>query len=123
MYAPPLNENALRGFLLSVALEFQTPLIFTQNAEDTAKYLSVLAKKKPISQFPAIRASKINLTQKEQAQFILEGFPNIGPTKSLRLLKKFKSLEKIMNSPVEDLQEILGKRASTFKSLLNKNHK
>src|SRR3989344_8495192 len=40
-----MHENAVRGFLLSVALEFQVPVIFTQSSEDTSKYLEILAKK------------------------------------------------------------------------------
>ena len=117
-YAPPLHENATRGFLLAVALEFQTPVIFTKDEEDTAKYLYILAKKKTSSL--AIRPSKIFLSQEEQAQFILEGFPNIGPAKASALLKKFKSLKDIFSAPLEDLSPILGKKAQDFKSLIDK---
>lgn len=73
----PLHENALRGFLLSVAINYQVPIIYTVDAEDTAKHLAILAKKSP-SKHIALRASKQNLSNKERAQFILEGFPGIG---------------------------------------------
>jgi len=115
-----IHENAFRGFLLSVALEYRVPIIFTTDAEDTAKYLLLLAKKalKPSTEI-SIRPSKILRTKKEQAQFILEGFPYIGPTKAKKLLKKFKSLKNIINAPLPDLKEILGKRAEELKSLLD----
>src|SRR3989344_4460464 len=45
LYSGIIHENAFRGFLLSVALEFKVPIIFTYNEKDTAKYLYVLAKK------------------------------------------------------------------------------
>src|SRR3989339_252172 len=67
IYSGIIHENALRGFLLSVALEFQVPLIFTQNEEDTARYLSVLAKKsakKLISQFKSLK-SIINASEEK----------------------------------------------------------
>jgi ERCC4-type nuclease len=120
-YSGSLHENAFRGFLLSTITEFQTPLIFTLNEKDTAKYLYVLAKK-PSKQEHTIRVSKIYLTTKEQLQFILEGFPNIGPVAAKKLLKKFKTLNTLFSSSLEDLQEILGKKAENFFKLLHKKY-
>lgn len=117
LYTSGIHENALRGFLLSVALEYQTPIIFTHNEKDTAKYLCVLAKKEPSAQL-SIRASKILLSKEEQIQFILEGFPNIGPSKAKRLLEKFHTLNNIFQADEEELKEILGIRTKEFKSLL-----
>src|SRR3989344_5027875 len=57
IYSGGIHENAMRGFLLSVALEFKVPIIFTHNEKDTAKYLLVLAKKEKKSDFN-IHASK-----------------------------------------------------------------
>lgn len=117
IYSGTIHENALRGFLLSAALDYQVPIIFTQNAEDTAKYLSVLAKKTEKPEM-SIRASKITMTKEEQVQFILEGFPHIGPAKAKKLLEKFRSLKNIFNAPEEELKDILGIRAEEFKELI-----
>src|SRR3989344_2659916 len=46
LYKGQIHENAFRGFLLSIALNFKTPIIYTLNEQDTAKYLSILAKKR-----------------------------------------------------------------------------
>jgi ERCC4-type nuclease len=121
LYSPPLHENATRGFLLAVALEYQTPLIFTHSPIDTAKYFQVLAKRKPNN--ISLRPTKILKSKKEQALFILEGFPKVGPTKAKSLIKKFNSLNKIFQAPLQDLQSILGKNAQDFFSLINKPHK
>lgn len=118
LYNGGIHENAFRGFLLSVALEFNVPIIFTHNEEDSAKYISVLARKKEKSEL-AIRASKIFLSREQQLQFILEGFPNVGPTKAKKLLEKFGSLGKIFDAGEDELKEILGKRAREFKGLLD----
>jgi len=114
-----IHANAYRGFLLSTAIEYNIPLIFTYNEEDTAQYLQVLAKKKK-SPEPSIRATKILLTPKEQQQFILEGFPNIGPKSAKKLLKKFKSIKKIINASKKDLTSVLGKKAEEFYKLTQK---
>jgi len=116
IYEGIIHENALRGFLLSVVLNYQVPIIFTQNAEDTARYLAVLAKKQP--HVSAIRASKIALSRNEQIQYILEGFPHIGPIKAKKLIKKFHSIKNIITAKEEELKEILGSRVSNFKKLI-----
>jgi ERCC4-type nuclease len=118
IYSGQIHENALRGFLLSVSLDYHTPVIFTHSPQDTAKYLLVLAKRKDKPE-SSIRASKIALTKEEQIQFILEGFPNVGPSKAKALIEKFHSLQQIFNAREEELREILGTRANLFKNLLD----
>ncbi len=117
VYSGGIHENAFRGFLLSVALDFQVPIIFTHDSKDTAKYLSVLARKKD-KEGAGIRATKIHLTNEEQVQFILEGFPNVGAVKAKKLVEKFGSLKNIFEAPTEKLEEILGKRAKAFRDLI-----
>jgi len=120
IYGPPLHENAFRGFLLAIALEYKVPMIFTQDAKDTAKYISVLAKKKVKEGDRSIRASRIFKTEEEQIQFILEGFPHVGPVSAKDLIKKFGSIKGIVNASAEELEEVLGKRAEEFKKLIDK---
>jgi len=45
----------------------------------------------------------------ERKQFILEGFPGIGPVAAKKFLEKFPSFQEIFNSSEEDLKEILDK--------------
>ena len=102
-----VHENAIRGMLLSIAMDFQVPIIFTENEQDTANFLILTAKKyeKPKS-LDAIRQSKNFKTLKEQKQFILEGFPGIGPTTAKQLLEKFNTLKEIFSASEEKLKEI-----------------
>jgi len=113
-----INENAIRGFMLSIALKFKVPLIYTKNEKDTAKYLSILANKKEKKE-NSIRFNKKNLSEKEQIQFILEGFPNIGPVKAKFLIKEFKTLKNIANSSKEQLEKIIGKQAEEIYNIFN----
>ncbi|HLC31823.1 MAG TPA: ERCC4 domain-containing protein [Candidatus Nanoarchaeia archaeon] len=116
-YDPPLHPNAFRGFLIAVATGYQIPIILTDSEEDTALYLSLIASKKEKSF--SLRPSKLTLTKEEQIQYILEGFPHIGPVKAKALLSKFKSLKEIINAPEEELQKILGKKATEFLEMIN----
>jgi len=119
IYAGQIHENAFRGMLLSIATEFKVPLIFTKNEKDTAKYLAVIANKKQKPEQP-IRASKILRTEKEQIQFILEGFPNIGPSSAKKLVEHFKTIKNIANASREELEKVIGKKAEEIYKLINK---
>ncbi|PIN93016.1 hypothetical protein COU54_04660 [Candidatus Pacearchaeota archaeon CG10_big_fil_rev_8_21_14_0_10_31_24] len=112
-----LHENSLRGFLLAATLDYKIPFIFAQNSLDTAKYIQVLSKKE--SKEISMRHSKRQKTKKENQQFILEGFPNIGPKKAKLLLERFKSLKNIFNASEKELEEVLGKKNEEFKNLLD----
>ena len=72
-----MHPNAIRGFLLSILINYKVPIIFTKNYQDTAKFLAVLAKRKPKEM--SLNVNKKSLGKKERLQFILEGFPGIGP--------------------------------------------
>ncbi len=108
-----LHSNSIRGFLLSILLKHKIPVLFTKDYKDTAKFISLIARKKehPIS----LNVSKKSLNKKERLQFILEGFPGIGPKTARKLLQKYKTLKSIANAPLEELKEFLGKKADIFK--------
>ncbi len=110
-----INGNAIRGFLLSILLKYNIPIIFTKNYEDSAKFISILSKKQ--TKEIALKAKKRILNKKEQLQFILEGFPGIGPKTAQKLLNKFKTISNIINASEQDLKETIGKKAEVIKRL------
>ncbi len=111
-----LHKNALRGLLLSIGLNYQVPIIFTNDEEETSKYIKLIANKK--EKEISLNPNRKTFSKEERARFILESFPGIGPTKSKRLLNEFKSIKKIVSSTEKRLSKILGKRAKDFKDLL-----
>jgi len=110
-----VNANAIRGFLLSILLKYNIPIIFTKNYEDTAKFISVLSKKQ--SKELALKAKKRILNKKEQLQFIIESFPGIGPVTAKKLLAKFKTIQNIINASEQELKTLIGKKAEAIKRL------
>ena len=112
-----MHPNAIRGFLLSILINYKVPIIFTKNYEDTAKFLVVLAKKKPKEL--SLNVNKKSLDKKERLQFILESFPSIGPVTAKKLLKKFKTLKNIINASEQELKEVIGKKAETVHKIMN----
>jgi Fanconi anemia group M protein len=117
-----LHENAIRGMILSISLEFEIPVVYTENEKDTAEFLITLAKKfdKPKTDI-SLRQKKAEMTLEEKKQFILEGFPGVGPTTAKKLLEKYKTLETIFKQKKEKLAEIESfdqKKSEEFRSIL-----
>jgi Fanconi anemia group M protein len=115
-----MHPNAIRGFLLSILLKYKVPIIFTKNYEDTAKFLSVLSKRKP-KELP-LNVKKKNLDRKEQLQFIIESFPGIGPKTAKKLLKEFHTIKNIINTSEEDLKKVIGKKAENMKKIIDQKY-
>jgi len=113
-----VHVNSIRGQILSAIFHHQIPIIQTKDAEETATYLSLLAKQqlKPMQDISL--HSRIPKTRKEQQKYILESFPNIGPQTAEKLIKEFKTLINIFNSDEEILKEILKNKTQDFRDLL-----
>ncbi len=110
-----VNGNAIRGFLLSILLKYNIPIIFTKNHEDSARFIYVLSKKQ--TKEIALKAKKRILNKKEQLQFIIESFPGIGPVTAKKLLKKFRTIQEIINAAEQELKKTIGKKADIIINL------
>ncbi|MEK6852567.1 MAG: ERCC4 domain-containing protein [Nanoarchaeota archaeon] len=126
LYENGFNPNAIKGMLLSVLLDFDVPIIFTEDSEETAQVLHLLAKKqgKP-RQDVSLRVKKRTYSIAEQQQLIIEGLPGVGPRFAKALLKKFKTIKTIANASVEKLMKVdnLGeKRARVIKRILSERY-
>ncbi|MDO8508863.1 MAG: ERCC4 domain-containing protein [Nanoarchaeota archaeon] len=110
-----LSENAIRGLILSLALEHRIPLIFTKDPKETATFIALLTRRKKSE--ISLR-SKIPMSDSKTLQFIIEGFPSIGPVTAKKLLSKYKSLKSIVNAPEDEIKSLLGKKADIFLDLL-----
>jgi len=65
---------------------------------------------------------KKGFTTREQQQFLMEGFPLVGPGLAKALLKKFGTVRAIVNATLGELQEVekMGpKKAKKIHEVLN----
>ena len=115
-----INANAIRGFLLSIALKHKIPVILTKNPEDTAKYISILLNKK--EKEISLKEKRKSMNEKEQIGFIIEGFPGIGPKTARKLLEKFRTIKNIINASEDELKKCVGKKADVILKLVNKGY-
>lgn len=115
-----VDPNSVRGFLLSILLKYKIPIIFTKNSGDTAKFISVLSRKQ--EKETPINPKKKSFDKKEQMQFVLEGFPGIGPKTAKKLLEEFKTIKNIINASDEELKKILGIKSEAFRKIVDEEY-
>ncbi|NPE27207.1 hypothetical protein HNV12_04365 [Methanococcoides sp. SA1] len=118
-YNSNFHPNAIRGTILSTANLI--PIIYTEDEEDTCNFLIQIAKRQTKeNKNISIRETKSKLTLEQQKQFILEGFPEIGPTAAKNLLEKFPTLSEIFNATEKQLEKTLSeKQIKKLSKLLN----
>jgi ERCC4-related helicase len=103
---PQIPLNSIMGAMSSILLDFQIPVVVTQDENESASLIFQLAKReqeKGLSQ-PQL----LSYTKKEQKietiqLFMLAAIPGINLAKSRELLNTFKSIAKIANADIEDL--------------------
>ena len=115
----PNLEKAAKGFILSICLNHQIPIIQTSDYKETSQYLITLAKQQLKQPQKISLHSRIPKNIKEQKQYIIESFPNIGPKTAENLLKHFKSIKNIINASTEELEKILKSKTNNFRLLLD----
>lgn len=108
-----LNAAGLEGLPL-VSLAKREEIVFTSG---TGEGLRLDRTSPALKLFQRIRdeahrfAITFHRTRRSKRSFesFLDGIPGIGPKKKMTLLLKFRSLEDIRESPVEDVQALVGK--------------
>lgn len=107
LYARQMNPASIRGALASIAVDYGVPIIPTENQEETAAVLSLLAaRERKDGREPKAHGHKTARTLKEQQEYLISAIPNVGPAVAKNLLKHFGSIEKVMTASTEDLQQV-----------------
>jgi len=119
-----IHPNAIRGMLATIAVSYRIPIIHTQNFKETAELIRTIAKREQQTSNTSFgtRIEKKPVMTKEQQEFIIESLPGIGPTLAKSILKKFKTVKKIINSSKEELESVekLGpKKAKNIREILD----
>lgn len=120
------HPNAIRGMLTAIALDFQIPILYTRNVNDTAALLiSIYKRLERPKRILGVLTRRKPLTLKEQQELIIESLPGVGPTLSKSLLSQFKSVKKIINAKESQLQKIdkIGpKKAKEIKKVIEQEY-
>ena len=114
-----LPEKVVKGALLSIMLDFNIPVIFTENYMESAETILKLAEREQLRNKRAteIRTGKKPMSLKERQRFIVESLPDIGPITGENLLLKFGTIENIVNASEEELKMVDGIGEITAKKI------
>ena len=114
-----LSEKIINGTMVSIMLDFNMPVIFTKDIEETANILIKMAEREQLrdKRTISIRTGKKPMSLKERQRFIVESFPDIGALMAENLLMKFATIENIVKASVEELREVEGIGEITAKKI------
>ena len=107
LYTRAVNPSSIRGALLSVAVDYGVPIIPTEDQNETASVIALLAaRERKEGREPKVHGHKTARTLAEQQEYLISAIPNVGPAVARNLLKHFESIEKIMTATKEELQDV-----------------
>lgn len=111
-----MHENAIRGALASVAVDYGIPIIWTHDPLDTAAMLFWIAKREQVDEerSTSIRGKRSKMDLHDYQEFIVAGLPKVDKKTARKLLAAFETVEKVFSASEEELQKIegLGKKMS-----------
>jgi len=103
-----ISHESIKGALLSVAMGWQIPIIYSANELDSAHTIMMAAtqiiKKRTVLYR---RGNKPKTIQKQQLWF-LQGLPMIGPKTARALFRHFGSIQKVLAATSCELIEVEG---------------
>ena len=114
-----INENAIRGALASVAIDYSMPIIWTHNQLETAKMLYRIAHREQIGggKNTGLRGKRRLLSKNQEQEFLIEGFPGISNVTAKKLLNHFGTCKKIFSASESELQKADGIGKETAKRI------
>jgi len=107
LYTRAVNPSSIRGALASVAVDYGVPIIPTEDQNETASVIALLAaRERKEGREPKVHGHKTARTLAEQQEYLISAIPSVGPAVAKNLLKHFESIEKIMTATKEELQDV-----------------
>jgi Fanconi anemia group M protein len=104
-----MNPNALRGVLAALTVDMGISILFTKDEQDTAQMIFVLAKREEGERGERkIHPHKSHRSLREEQEYIISAFPEIGLKHARLLLAHFGSVQAIVNASYDDLLAVKG---------------
>lgn len=114
-----IHSNAIRGTLVSVAVDFGVSMLWTRDQDETIEVLKVIAKREQTKTNTTVSAhgSKSTQTQTDEQEYIISAFSGIGSLTAELLLEEFGSIHAVLTASKDDLTTINGIGSKTADKL------
>jgi Fanconi anemia group M protein len=105
-----VHPNAVRGALASLAVDFGASVLRTDDEDDTADLLEVVATREQDKddREVSVHGEKSSKTLAEQQEYVVASIADIGPVTARSLLEEFRTVEAVMTAREDDLLEVEG---------------
>jgi ERCC4-type nuclease len=107
-----VHPHATQGLLNTIAVSFRVPILYSDNAQDTANIILMIAKREQTDEKRSIsvHGKRSHMNPEQKKEYVISSFPDcdIGGKKAIDLLKHFKSIRNIINASPEELREVSG---------------
>src|SRR5512136_1802070 len=104
-----IHPNAIKGVLAALTIDMGVSLLYTRDEQDTAQMLYVLAKREDSERGERkVHPHKSHRSLREDQEYIISAFPELGLKSARLLLAHFGSVQKIANAELSDLVAIRG---------------
>lgn len=122
-----VHPNAIRGALASIALDYDTPILWSEDEDETVETLVSLAKREQEERDRevAIRGERSPRSERELQEYIVAGLPNVSTKLAERLLQRFGSVEAVYTATEDELKRVEGigdEKASRIRDILSRSY-
>ena len=103
-----VHPNVVRAVMATIAVDFSVPIIQTRDETDTASLIYVIAKREQMPNKTEVNphGKKPSASLKEQQEYFISALSNIGIVTTRNLLRRFKTIERILTASKEELMEV-----------------
>jgi Fanconi anemia group M protein len=119
-----IHPNAIKGVLAALTIDMGVSLLFTKDEQDTAQMLFILAKREDGARSERkVHPHKSHRSRREEQEYIISAFPDIGLKNARLLLAHFGSVQSITNATLSELLAIKGIGEKTAQKILDLCHR
>lgn len=116
-YKSGIHPNAVRGAIVTIAIDFSVPIIQTRDAKETAEFMMVIARREQEEKRREVveHVAKTKRTLKEEQEYIVSAISNVGSVIARNLLEHFQTIENIATADEEELAKVpkVGKKIAS----------
>jgi ERCC4-related helicase len=128
IYASSLNPESIRGALISLAVDYGIPILWSRSASETALMISRIATREQREMGrpkPIIRDVRKPVFDNELKEYIVASLPGVDSIRAKKLLKNFHSVSAVFNASVSELEALDGigeKTARRIKQIVEEEY-